>query len=160
MCYKGNTVGFIGDTMCWMYVKAAQSCLTLWDTIDYSPWNSPAQNTGIGSLSLLQGIFPTQGSNPGLLHCRQILYQLSSRGRPGILEWVVYLFSSRSSQPRNRTGVSYIVGRFFTKWAIRDVYIMRFYKHLIVHNIINICYHHILISINSSYSMWRMDLPE
>ena len=160
MCYKGNTVGFIGDTMCWMYVKAAQSCLTLWDTIDYSPWNSPAQNTGIGSLSLLQGIFPTQGSNPGLLHCRQILYQLSSRGRPGILEWVVYLFSSRSSQPRNRTGVSYIVGRFFTKWAIRDVHIMRFYKHLIVHNIINICYHHILVSINSSYSMWRMDLPE
>ena len=43
----------------------------------YSPWNSPGQNTGVVSLSLLQGIFPTQGSNPGLLHCRQILYQLS-----------------------------------------------------------------------------------
>ena len=43
----------------------------------YSPWNSPDQNTGVGSLSLLQGIFPTQGSNPGLLHCRRILYQLS-----------------------------------------------------------------------------------
>ena len=43
----------------------------------YSPWNSPGQNTGVGSLSLLQGIFPTQGSNPGLMHCRQILYQLS-----------------------------------------------------------------------------------
>ena len=43
----------------------------------YSPWNSPGQNTGVGSLSLLQGIFPTQGSNQGLLHCRQILYQLS-----------------------------------------------------------------------------------
>ena len=40
-------------------------------------WNSPDQNTGVGSLFLLQGIFPTQGSNPGLLHCRQILYQLS-----------------------------------------------------------------------------------
>ena len=40
----------------------------------YSPWNSPGQNTGVGSL---QGIFPTQGSNPGLPHCRQILYQLS-----------------------------------------------------------------------------------
>ena len=38
----------------------------------YSPWNSPGQNTGVGSLSLIQGIFPTQGSNPGLLHCRQI----------------------------------------------------------------------------------------
>ena len=39
----------------------------------YSPWNSPGQNTGVGSLSLLQGIFPTQGSNPGLPHCRRIL---------------------------------------------------------------------------------------
>ena len=38
-----------------------------------SPWNSPGQNTGVGSLSLLQGIFPTQGSNPGLPHCRWIL---------------------------------------------------------------------------------------
>ena len=43
----------------------------------YSPWNSPGQNTGGGSLSLLQGIFPTQGSNPDLPHCRQILYQLN-----------------------------------------------------------------------------------
>ena len=41
----------------------------------YSPWNSPGQNTGVDSLSLLRGIFPNQGSNPGLLHCRQILYQ-------------------------------------------------------------------------------------
>ena len=46
----------------------------------YSPWNSPGQNTGMGSLSLLQGIFPTQGSNPGLPHCRWILYQLSYEG--------------------------------------------------------------------------------
>ena len=43
----------------------------------YSPWNSPGQNTGVGSLSLLQEIFPTPGSNPGLPHCQQILYQLS-----------------------------------------------------------------------------------
>ena len=42
-----------------------------------SPWNFPGRNTGVGSLSLLQGIFPTQGSNPGLPHCRRILYQLS-----------------------------------------------------------------------------------
>ena len=48
----------------------------------YSPWNSPGQNTGVGSLSLLQGIFPTQESNQGLLHCRQILYQLSYQGSP------------------------------------------------------------------------------
>ena len=45
----------------------------------YCPWNSAGQNTGVASLSLLQGIFPTQGSNPGLLHCRQILYQLTTR---------------------------------------------------------------------------------
>ena len=48
----------------------------------YSPWNSPGQDTGVGSLSLLQGIFPTQGSNPGLPHYRQILYQLSYEGSP------------------------------------------------------------------------------
>ena len=47
----------------------------------YSPWNSSGQNTGVGSHSLLQGIFPTQGSNPGLPHCRQILYQLYQKAR-------------------------------------------------------------------------------
>ena len=50
----------------------------------YIPWNSPGQNTGVGSLSLLQGIFPTQGSNRGLPHCRWILYQLSHQGSPKI----------------------------------------------------------------------------
>jgi len=48
----------------------------------YSPWNSLGQNSGVGSLSLLQGIFPTQESNQGLLHCRWILYQLSYKGSP------------------------------------------------------------------------------
>ena len=46
----------------------------------HSPWNSPGQNTGVGSLSLLQGIFLTQESNQGLLHYRQILHQLSYQG--------------------------------------------------------------------------------
>ena len=50
----------------------------------YSPWNSQCQNTGVGGLSFLQGIFPTQGSNPGLPHCRWILYQLSHKGSPRI----------------------------------------------------------------------------
>ena len=63
----------------------------------YSPWSSPGQNTGVGSLSLLQWIFPTQGLNPGLPHCRQILYQLNHKGSPRILEWVAYPFSSGSS---------------------------------------------------------------
>ena len=115
----------------------------------YSPWNSPGRNTGEGSLSLLQGIFPIQGSNPGFLHCRQILYLLSHQGSPvivcmsaqslqscptlcnhmdcsppgssihgilqaRILEWVAISFSRGPSQPRNRTQVSCIAGRFFT----------------------------------------------
>ena len=55
---------------------------SLWPHVLYSPWNSPGQNTGVGSLSLLQGIFLTQGSNPGLPHCRWIPYQLSYQGSP------------------------------------------------------------------------------
>ena len=53
---------------------------SLWPHGLYSPWNSPGQNIGVGSLSLLQGIFRAQGSNPGLPYCRQILYQLSHKG--------------------------------------------------------------------------------
>ena len=87
----------------------------------YSPWNSPGKNTGVGSLSFLQGIFPTQGPNPGLPHYRQIPYQLSHEGSLRILEWVDYPFFTGSSQPRNGTGVSCIAGRFFTNWAIREV---------------------------------------
>ena len=63
-------------------------------------WNSPGQNTEVGSLSLLQGLFPTQGSNAGLPHCRYILYQLSHKESPRILERVAYPFSSGSSWPR------------------------------------------------------------
>ena len=48
----------------------------------YSPWDSPGQNTGVGILSLRQGIFPTQGSNSGLPHCRQILYRRNQKGSP------------------------------------------------------------------------------
>ena len=87
-------------------------------------WNSPGQNTGVSCPSLLQGIFPTQGSNPGLPHCRQILHQLSHKGSPRILEWVAYPFSSGSSSPRDQTWVSCIAGRFFTVWATRDTLLM------------------------------------
>jgi len=76
----------------------------------HNPWNSTGQNTGVGSLSLLQAIFPIQGSNPGLPHCTWILYQLSHQGSPRMLEWVAYPFSSGSSQPRNWTWVSCIEG--------------------------------------------------
>ena len=92
---------------------------SLWPHGLYSLWNSPGQNTGVGSLSLLQAIFPTQGSNSGLPHYRWILHQLSYKGSPRILEWVAYPFSSGSSQPRNWTGISCIVGGLFTNWAIR-----------------------------------------
>ena len=94
---------------------------SLWPPGLYSPWNSPHQNTGVGNFSLLQGIFPTQGSNPGLPHCRRIFYQLSHQGNPRILERVAYPFSSRSSWPRNLTGVSCIAGGFFTNWAMKDL---------------------------------------
>ena len=96
-------------------VKVTQPCPTL-----YSPWNSAGQNTSVDSLSLLQGIFPTQELNRGLLRYRQIPYQQSHKGSPRILEWVAYPFSSGSSQPRNRTRVSCIAGRFFTNSTIRE----------------------------------------
>ena len=92
----------------------------------YSPWNSPGQNTGVGSLYLLQGIFLSQGLNPGLRYCRWILYQLSHKGSevaqscptpsdpmdcslPGspihgifqarVLEWVAIAFSEPQGKP-------------------------------------------------------------
>ena len=86
----------------------------------YSPWSSLGQNTGVGNLSLLQGIFPTEGLNPGLPRCRQILYKLSPQGSPKILEWVAYPFARGSSQPRNWTRVSCLAGGFFTNWAMRE----------------------------------------
>ena len=70
----------IGRLFSPLKVKVTQSCLTLCDPMDYSPWDSPGQNTGVGSLSLLQRIFPTQKSNRGLLNCRRILYQRSYQG--------------------------------------------------------------------------------
>ena len=60
----------------WKSLSHVQLFVTPWTD---SPWNSPGQTTGLGSLSLLQGIVPTQESNPGLPHCRKILYQLSHK---------------------------------------------------------------------------------
>ena len=70
----------------------------------------------MGSLSLLQGIFPTQGSNPGLPHCRQSLYHLSHKGSLRILEWVAYPFSSRPSWLRNQTG-----GLLHCRWILSQL---------------------------------------
>ena len=68
--------------------KSLQLCSTVCDPVDCSPpdssvhGDSPGKNTGMGCHALLQGIFPTQGSNPGLTHCKQILYHLSHQGSP------------------------------------------------------------------------------
>ena len=83
--------------------------------------NSPGQNTGVGVRSLLHDL-PNPGIELRSLHCRQILYQLSHKGIPKILEWVAYPFSSGSSQPKNRAGVSCIADGFFTNWAMREEY--------------------------------------
>ena len=115
----------------------------------YCPWNSPGQNTGVGNLSLLQGIFLTQESNWGLLHWRRLLYQLIYQGCPmclqfssvtqscptlcdpmdyrvhgilqaRILEWVTFPFSRGFSQPGDQIQISCIAGGFFTSWATRE----------------------------------------
>ena len=131
-CAWGSKLGVVGGTESgassrplWcihenfeITLRVCESCSVVSNSLRphelYSPWNSPGQNTGVGSLSLLQGIFPTQRSNPGVPHCRQILYQLSHKGSPKILEWVAYPFSRGFSRPRNRTRVSCIAGGFFT----------------------------------------------
>ena len=84
------------------------------------PRDYPGKNTRVGCHALLQGIFSTQGPNPGLLHCRQILYQLNHQRSPTILEWLAYPFSREPSQPRNWIRVSCITARFFTSWATRE----------------------------------------
>ena len=89
-----------------MKVKVTQFCPTLCDTMDYNPWNSPGQNTGVGSLSLLQGIFRTQGSNPGLPHCRQILYQLSHKDWRRQSQPTPVLSPGKSHRQRSLVGCS------------------------------------------------------
>ena len=111
-------------------VKVAQSRPTLrtYELLSarlLCPWNSPDQNTGMGSYSLLQGNLPNPGMNPGLPHYRRILYLLNHQGSPEILEWVAYPFCSGSSWPRHQTGGSC----FGVILLIKTVY----YKHYQVH---------------------------
>ena len=102
-------------------VKVSQSCPTLCDLMAYTVHEilQTIILEWVASRSLLQGIFPTQGLNPGLPHCRWILYHMSHQGSPRILEWVAYPFSSRSAEPSNRIKVSCIVEGFFTSLAKR-----------------------------------------
>ena len=88
----------IGECVC----SVNQSCPTL-QFMDCTPsgssvhGDSPGKSTGVGCHTLLQGTFPTQRLNPGLPHCRWILYHLSHQGSPRIMEWVAYPFSRRTS---------------------------------------------------------------
>ena len=89
-CQVPLSMGFSGKNTggrCrFLLQQCSESCSVMSDFLRphrlHSSRNSLGQNTGMGSLSLLQGIFPTQGSNPGLPHCKQILYQLSHQGSP------------------------------------------------------------------------------
>ena len=106
--------------VCAVLCLFAQSCPTLCDPMEFSlPGSSvhghfPGKKNRMSCHALLPGVFPTQGWNPGLPHCRQILYHLSQQGSPRVLERVVYPFSRATSQPSNQTGVSCIAGGFFT----------------------------------------------
>ena len=85
----------------------------------YSSWNSPGHNTGEGSLSLIQGIFPTQGLNPRLLHCRQILYQLSYEGSPTPL-LIYWLNQSQTHSNSSRRNMALIIHISFGVWSVQD----------------------------------------
>ena len=104
-----------------LQVKWSESRSAMFDSLwlpgQYSPWNSPGKNTGVDCLSLLQGIFPTQGSNLGLPHCGQFLYQLSHKGttRPTIAQ-----IQARRAEtwytinlPQSRYSIEYVI-----KWNI------------------------------------------
>ena len=82
--------------------------------------DSPGKNIGVGCHTILQRIFPTLGSNPGLMCCKRILYHLSHQGSPWILEWVAYPFSRGFSWPRNWSRGSCITGGFFISWATKE----------------------------------------
>ena len=136
----------------------SQLCPTLWShgrkpARLLCPWYSAGKSTAVSCHSLLQGIFLTQGLTPCLLHCGQILYNLSHQRSPKvkwnelkivqscwtlcypmgytvheilqarILEWVSIPFSRGSSQPRDQTQVSHIAGEFFTIWVTREAQI-------------------------------------
>ena len=92
----------------WKLLSHVQLFLTPCDPMDYSSCNSPGQNTGVDSLSLFQGDLSNPGIEPRSPVLQAILYQLSHRGSPRILEWVAYPFCSRFSRPRNQTRVSCI----------------------------------------------------
>ena len=135
-----------------LYKSESESCSvvsnSLWPHGLYTSLNSPGQNTAVGSLSLFQGIFPIQWLNPGLPHCRRILYQLSHKGSPRILEWVACPFSRQIFQPKNWISISCIAEQFFTNWAIREAHLL--YTLLLLHQL------HLR---SSGISSWSLGTP-
>ena len=103
-------------------------CVLTHSVVSYSLWlrgvhiaHQTPLFMGILQARILEwGIFPTQGSNPGPLHCRRTLCHLSHRGSPRIFEWVAYPFSRGYSQPRSWTMVSSTAGQIFTSWTTRE----------------------------------------
>ena len=81
LSHLGSPSWIISSVDCSVMSDSLQP-LGLYPTRLLCPWNFPGKNTGVGCHFLLQGIFPTQGLNPGLLHCRQMLYHLSHQGSP------------------------------------------------------------------------------
>ena len=83
-------------------------------------WGCSRQEYWSGLPCLPPGDLPNPGIEPSFSTLQAILYSLSHHGSPRILEWLAYPFSRGTSLPRNWTGVSCIVGRFFTSWATRE----------------------------------------
>ena len=137
---------------CSMLCLDAQSCPTLCDPMDCSPPGSSVhgdtsgKNTGVGCHSLLQEIFPTQGSNPGLPQCRQTLYQLNHQGSPSILEWF---------WPRNWPGVSCIAVRYFTAGLLGKLLTIK-YKICLFKSYL-LCFYECFIRIEVDWGIFKWD---
>ena len=107
--FRGDLVQLMAETCRGLYwpaiAKRHPTCLTVCDPINCSlpgssvHGDSPGKNTKVGCRALLQGVFPTQGLNPGILHCRRILDYLGHQRSPRVLKWVAYPFSRGSAWP-------------------------------------------------------------
>ena len=98
-----------------MKVKVAQLCPTLCNLMDYMVHGIlQARILEWEAVLSSKGVFPTQGSNPGIQHCKRILYQLSHKGSPRIVEWVAYPFSRGSSRPRN----DHVIQQFYSRACV------------------------------------------
>ena len=108
-----------------------ESCSVMYDSLQphelFSPWNSLGQNTGVGSLSLLQGIFQPRDQTQvyriaGGFFTSRATREAQAFAGAGVGVRLAYPFSGGSSSPRNQTGVSYFADRFFTNWDIREAH--------------------------------------